>query len=217
MKKILIKNLLACILVLTGWGNLEAQKIYMMGDSHVGSKIYPNKIEEVIKAKYPNIQFTYWHKNGLRFSNFSSNPEYYSKISSFKTNILILNLGTNEAYTNRFSSKNFQKNLDSFYTGLIKKMPDIKVVFITPYTNKLKANGTYTVNENNRQASDIIVEFVKSHPNTYVVDINAKAGTKFIDSPKLNRDKVHLTVEGYKMLGQEAGEDILKLDGLWTK
>lgn len=199
---------------MAGIASTKAHNIYMMGDSHVGSKLYPNKVEQMIRTKYPDIKFTYSYKNGLRFSHFNSNPEFYNKIASSNTDILILNLGTNEAYTNRFSSSNFKKHLEAFYSGLIKKMPDIKVVFVTPYTNVLKLKGTAQVNENNRLAADLLKEFVTTHPNTYVVDINEEVGSTFIDTPKLNRDKVHLSAEGYKMLGTMVGEDILKIPNL---
>ena len=205
------------MLLLGGIPVVSAQNIYMMGDSHVGSKVYPNKVEEMIRSKYPDIKFTYWFKNGLFFSNFSSNPNYYSKISDFKTDILVLNMGTNEAYTEKFSPENFRKHLSSFYEGLIKRMPYIKVVFVTPFTNKLKVKGKFKVNENNSLASDEILSFVADHPDTYAIDINEEAGTSFIDTPGLIRDNVHLTLEGYRILGERVGEDLLDIPELWPR
>ena len=215
MLKNLVKFLLISLLVATSMEGAMAQRIYMMGDSHVGSKIYPRKIEEVIQSKYPDIQFSYWYKNGLRFSNFKTNSEYYNRIDAFKPDILILNMGTNEAYTNRYSSSRFEQNLEGFYAGLIKKLPEVKVVFITPYTNKLKVEGGYEINNNNRKVSDEILEFVKTHPNTYAVDINGEVGTKFVNSPKLIRDNVHLTADGYNILGEQVGKSLLEIENLW--
>ena len=193
---------------------ISAQKIFMIGDSHVGSKIYPKKVEEVVKSKNPDAQLAYSYKNGLRFSTLESNPENLKAMVSFKPEILLVNLGTNEAFTNKFSPSRLKKGMESFYSVVKKKLPDVKVVFITPYTNKIKDNGSLKVNTSNRAAADVMLEFVEENPGTYVIDINEKIGNKFIDSPKLIRDNVHLTVDGYKMLGKEVGEGLLEIPGI---
>lgn len=215
MNKILTK-VLFCFMAAMTWMPALSQNIYMIGDSHVGSKLYPKKIEEVIAKKYPDIKFGYTWKNGLRFSTYSTTSDIVRAVKNFKPDILIVNLGTNEAYTDRFSATKLQKGIEAFYTAVKAKFPDIKIVFITPYTNKLKLKDSVKVNETNRAAADEIVKFVKSHPeDTYVVDVNKIVGTKYIDSPKLIRDGVHLTVEGYKDLGQIVGQSMLELDGLF--
>ena len=211
----LSKILFTLLIPLVASATISAQKIYMMGDSNVGSKLYPDKVEQVIKTKHPGIQFKYSFKNGMRFAHFKSSPEFYNRITTYKPDILILNLGTNDSYTEHFSVKNFNRDMEAFYTTITKKLPDIKIVFVTPYTVILKLKTGNKVNKNSRVASDEILKFVKTHPNTYAVDVNETFGTTFIDSPKLNRDKIHLTVEGYNMLGKEVGDGINKLAGLW--
>lgn len=196
---------------------MAAQKIYMVGDSHVGSKIYPKNIESTIKTKYPNAQLSYSYKNGLRFSTFESTSDIVRALVGFKPDIVVTNLGTNEAYTNRFSASKLKKGMESFYAFLKKKLPDVKLVLVTPYTNKLKLNGKFETNNNNRLAADEIIKFAKDHPDVYVVDANMEFGTKFIDSPKLIRDNVHLKVPGYEMLGKKVGEEMLAIPALWTK
>ena len=215
MKTFLKRILFFLILAVGAMEPVAAQRVYMTGDSNVGSKLYPDLVEKEIRTKHPGIQFKYSFKNGMRFSHFKSSEEYYNRIVAFKPDILILNLGTNDAYTEQFSVKKFQKDMETFYSGLIKRLPNVKVVFVTPYPNILKLKTGEKVNKNNRVASDEILQFVKTHPNTYAVDVNETFGTTFIDSPKLNRDKIHLTVQGYNMLGKEVGEGINRLAGLW--
>lgn len=209
------------IIILTGFLSLPAQKIFMTGDSHVFSKIYPQKIEEIFRTEHPEIEFSWWAKNGICFYSFNSHPEYFDSIFAFRPDILIVHLGTNGAYANNFSREAFRHEMENFYSVLVDSLPEVKVVFVTPFTNKrrkYRKKGKWYVNNNNRAASDEIISFVNEHPSTYFIDNNAEAGTKFLESRTLTRpDNVHLTALGYNILGEEVGAQLLKLDNLWIK
>lgn len=192
----------------------------MTGDSHVFAKVYPEKTEEILRSRHPDIDFSYWAKNGICFYSFNSHPEYYDSIFSFKPDILIVHLGTNGAYDNAFTKPAFRKEMDNFYKTLTDTLPEVKVVFVTPFTNKkrkYRKKGKWRVNYRNREVADVIVDFVKHHPNTYVIDNNAKEGMIFLKSPDLIKpDNVHLTEEGYEKLGTDVATEILDFDGLWV-
>ena len=197
-----------------------AQKVFMTGDSHVNSKIYPHKVEEILRSQHPDIDFNWWAKNGICFYSYKFNPEYYDSIFSFQPDILIVHLGTNGAYDTNFTRASFRQELNAFYDVLIHTLPDVKVVFVTPFTNKrrkYKKKGSWRINYKNRDVSDEIVAFVNGHPNTYVIDNNAEAGMMFLKSKGLiRRDNVHLTEAGYKVLGEQVGEEILSIEPLWS-
>ena len=192
----------------------------MTGDSHVFAKIYPQKVEEIIRSEHPDIEFSQWSKNGICFYSFNSTPEYYDSIFAFKPDILIVHLGTNGAYDNAFTRSSFRNEMEQFYSTLIDSLPDVKVVFVTPFTNKkrkYRKKGRWFVNTKNRDVADEIISFTEDHPGTFVIDNNAAAGMKFLKSRILIRpDNVHLTETGYNELGQEVGEEILKIEELWT-
>ena len=217
MRKTLILSL---VLVLTYVAGVNAQKIFMTGDSHVFAKIYPQTTEEVLRTQYPDMEFSYWAKNGICFYSFNTIPEYYDSIFAFQPEILIVHLGTNGAYDNNFSRQAFRQEMEKFYDTLTQNVPDVKVVFVTPFTNKKRKNrkkGRWHVNHKNRDVADEIIEFVKVHPNTFVIDNNAEAGMMFLKSPGLIRpDNVHLTEEGYTLLGKTIGNEILEIEELWS-
>lgn len=200
---------------------LSAQKVFMTGDSHVFAKVYPNKIEEIIRAQNPDMEFGWWAKNGICFYSFNSTPEYFDTIFSFKPEILIVHLGTNGAYANNFTRKAFREEMEKFYSTLTDSLSDVKVVFITPFTNKKRKNrkkGRWHVNMKNRDVADEIIEFTKAHPSTYVIDNNAEAGMMFLKSPALIRpDNVHLTEDGYNTLAEMVGIKLLEIPDLWQK
>lgn len=198
----------------------HAQKIFMTGDSHVFAKIYPSTTESIIRTEHPDITFDWWAKNGICFYSFNSNPEYFDSIFKIEPDILLVHLGTNGAYANNFTRQAFRKEMEAFYATLTETLPDIKVVFITPFTNKkrkFRKKGKWRVNYKNREVSDEIIAFVNDHPHTFVIDNNASVGMKYLKSPSLIRqDFVHLTEEGYRNLGTEVGKEILNIQNLWA-
>lgn len=221
MSSFLRKIIIGVFLVLAGFRTLGAQKVFMTGDSHVFSKIYPQKVENILCNEHKDIEFSSWSKNGICFHSFNSNPEYYDSIFAFHPEILIVHLGTNGAYANNFKGKTFRKEMENFYATLTDTLPEVKVVFVTPFTNKkrkYRRRGKWYVNHKNRDASDEIISFVKEHPQTYVIDNNAEVGMKFLKSRTLIRpDNVHLTALGYNMLGEQVGTRLLEIGDLWNK
>lgn len=198
-----------------------AQKVFMTGDSHVFAKIYPAKTEEMIRTQHPDIDFGWWAKNGICFYSFNKTPEYYDSIFSFHPDILIVHLGTNGAYDNNFTRASFRDEMERFYATLTDTLPEVKVVFVTPFTNKkrkYKKKGRWRVNNKNRDVADEIIAFVNDHPYTFVIDNNAEVGMKFLKSRTLIRpDNVHLTEAGYTLLGEQVGKEILEINELWTE
>lgn len=193
----------------------------MTGDSHVFAKIYPSKIEEIIREKYPDAEFGYWAKNGICFYSFNNTPEYFDSIFQFKPEILIVHLGTNGAYDNAFTKEAFRGEMEKFYSTLTDTLPDVKVVFVTPFTNKkrkYRKKGKWRVNNVNRLASDVIVEFANDHEGTYAIDNNLEAGMMYLNNRGLIRpDNVHLTETGYKKLGEQVGKRLMEFEGLWPE
>lgn len=199
--------------------SLYSQRVFMTGDSHVFAKIYPQKVEEILRASHPDMDFGWWAKNGICFYSFQTNPEYWDSIMAFQPEILIVHLGTNGAYANNFTRHAFREEMEAFYSTLTEQFPDVKVVFVTPFTNKKRKKrkkGRWFVNHRNRDVADEIIAFVGDHPATFVIDNNAEVGMSFLKNRQLIRpDNVHLTEAGYEKLGTQVGNEILEIADLW--
>lgn len=199
--------------------SMNAQRVFMTGDSHVFSKVYPNKIEEILLTQHPDIHFAWWAKNGICFYSFKSNPEYYDSIFAFKPELLIVHLGTNGAYANNYTRKALREDMEQFYSTLTDSLPEVKVVFVTPFTNKKRKNrkkGRWQINYKNGEISEEIKAFVNDHPGTYVIDNNGEAGLMYLKNRNLiRRDNVHLTEAGYEVLGSQVGRHLLEIEEIW--
>lgn len=221
MKLINKIRLVALFLSLSVFLSVYPKKVFMIGDSHVFGKVYPNTTSEVLKKAHPETEFSYWGKNGICFYSLNSNPEYLDSLYSFSPDIVIIHLGTNGAYASNFTRKAFRNEMETFFATFRDSLPDCQVVFVTPFTNKrrkYKKKGRWHINNRNRDAADEIIEFVGAHPNTFVVDNNAEVGMKFLQSRNLiRRDNVHLTPEGYVQLGTMVANEILQIPELWSR
>lgn len=191
-----------------------ALNVYMTGDSHVCSNFYPETVGDILVDGDPEIDFSYWGKIGASFETFNTTPDFMERIYKAKPEILIVHLGTNDCYSDPFKRDWFLDNLTEFYESVSQRFPDCKFVFVTPFFNKFK-NGK--LNPYNRDCADAYLEFQKEHDNVFVVDNNADFGMCFLDggAKLIRHDNVHLTEEGYKLLGEQVAQAIIDLDTLW--
>ena len=192
-----------------------AFNIYMTGDSHVCSNYYPERVGDILVDADPEIDFSYWGKVGATFETFNTTPPYMDKIYDAAPDILIVHLGTNDSYSDPFKKDWFVDNLNTFYENVKSGCPDCMIVFITPFYNKLK-NGK--VNGSTRECADAYIDFGADHDDVFIVDNNADYGMYFLDggAELIRNDGVHLTMEGYKDLGDQVGQEIIDIDALWV-
>lgn len=199
--------------------NISAQKVFMLGDSHVFAKIYPHKTEELIKDAFPDSQFEFWGKNGAEFVTYNENPSYLQSLFDFNPDILIVHLGTNDSYGKTFNPEYFSNSMEIFYSMIKEKMPECKIILVTPFINKRWLNKKRTkwkVNDKTRICSDEMTKFAESHPDTFIVDNNAEVGMSFLKNRRLIRpDNVHLTEAGYSLLGKQVADAALSIEQIW--
>lgn len=200
----------------------------MTGDSHVSAKVYPREVKRVIEEAHPEAVFTHWGKGGAGFYTFNDTPEYMDSIYTASPDILIVHLGTNGCYNVPLDPEKTYNDIEVFYNNVKTHLPECRMVFVTPFYNKNreilssegdeKVYGPWKVNEKTRACSDVIVDFANRHPGVLVIDNNADAGTVFFDRPGLIRqDNIHLTQEGYELLGRQVAEKLLGLGELWQR
>ena len=222
MKKKIILTVCAVIVCLSA----VSQKIFITGDSHVAIKVYPQEVKKIVEASKPSATVDYWGKGGAGFYTFNETPGYMDSIYNANPDILVVHLGTNGCYNVPLDSEKTLNDIETFYKNLRERMPECKIVFVTPFYNKNrdvisaegdeKIYGPWKLNEKTRACSDIIVAFANLQPNTYVIDNNADAGSVFHDFPGLIRqDNIHLTPQGYELLGQQVAGKLLEIEELW--
>lgn len=190
--------------------------VFMVGDSHVCSKIYPKGVGALLRQKSPNIDFSFFGKIGAGFYTYNESPAAMEKIYDARPDVLIVHLGTNDSFTPRFNPQRFLGDVTVFYDNVKRRLPQCKVVFVTPFYNKI--NRKKGVNKSPRQCADALLRFAESRPDVFVADHNASHGMHFLNNvgPLMRRDCVHLTEQGYEVLASQVGAELLEINGLWS-
>lgn len=201
--------------------SLSAQKIFMLGDSHVFGKIYPEKTAQILNQTFPESQFEYWGKNGAEFVTYNQNPEYLNTLFDFRPEILIVHLGTNDSYGFSFDPTHFRRSMEVFCQTIREQLPDCKIVMVSPFMNKRWLNKKRTkwrVNTLTRQCSNVMKDFAASDSTLFFIDNNSAAADTFVGNYQLvRRDNVHLTEAGYNLLAIQVAQSLLAMPGLWQK
>lgn len=192
---------------------VSAQKIFMTGDSHVSIKKYPTRVGELLAERVPQARFDFWGIGGAGFYTFIK-PQNMARLTDEKPDVLIVHLGTNDSYAHKFKRDFIQSNVTEFYNLFHAACPTTKIVFVTPFYNKNKKNGQWNLNGNTRLCAELLGNFVKTHPGTYLIDNNSTNGMDFIDNDWIRPDFVHLTDEGYRQLARQVTDALLDIPGI---
>ena len=147
MNKIILT---AVVAFLVGFA-AQAQRVFMTGDSHVNSKIYPNTVEQILREEMPDLEFAYNCKVGAGFYTFNKSEELMKPIMDFAPEVLVVHLGTNDSYMKNFDPQRFLRTVTTFYDNIKAACPECRLVFVSPFYNKLKDK---TLNESTRACAD---------------------------------------------------------------
>lgn len=189
--------------------------VFMAGDSHVCSRVYPERVGEILEDADPEIFFDYGGKTGAGFYTYNDSPHLMQEIYDANPDVLVVHLGTNDSYTPNFHAGKFLNDVTKFYDNVMRRFPNCKIVLVTPFFNRLK-NGS--LNTSTRKCAQACCEFAEKHENAFVVDNNAEYGMFFLDGGDeiIRPDGVHLTVKGYTELADQVSQGLINIDALWV-
>ena len=154
--------------------------------------------------------------NGATFGTYNMIPGFANDIARFEPSLIILSLGTNEAY-NKITADEFKQEARLLITDLQRTCPNAEILLTTPSETqnkhvrktgkrrKRRTVTTYTINAKVKAMRDAIIE-VAEEMNLPVYDFYKVAGgsgasNKWFADEYLNRDHIHLTRAGYTLQG----------------
>ena len=152
--------------------------------------------------------------NGAMYENYASIPDFTPQAAALHPDIVIISLGTNEAFGSRADAMVIRRNIDMLVSSLQKDMPEIPVLLTTPaecqkrIRGRRRKGGRRTYFAVNRQISDvrdIILNYAgdKGLPvwDWYMVSGGTGSSSKWVRSGLMARDRIHCTAEGYRIQG----------------
>lgn len=147
----------------------------------------------------------------------SAEARHYLKIKSdesLKTlglDLIIISLGTNDCYE-ASGVESFASNLTEFVAKIREQIPDVAILLTTPSDCWYKRKH---VNKRMKEARNIIKEVAKQNNcavwDWYEVMGGEGASSKWLDRQLMQKDRVHLTLNGYYLQGD------LLFNALWSE
>lgn len=210
--------------------------ILHLGDSHIKPGYASRPIRDELESKYGDkINFTHYGVNGASFVSFTK-PNNIANIVAKTPDIVIISLGTNDSYSNRFNAENFKYEVQRFIKTLQQSLPNVKLIFTTPPASYLRqanrsvighrgkgrrrrpiysSTTSYTFNKHTTSASDVIKNVAKTHGYAFI-DLNSAIGKidqaeEWIDYGLMSKDRVHYTTEGYKAHGTYIASQVAEI------
>ncbi len=150
----------------------------------------------------PGISYSASGVNGARVDTYFRCQNFYRDLTYLNPDLLIISLGTNEAFSAEFNAREFSRNMDSLLLGIREVAPDLPILLTTP--------GDSFRNQKPNTANATAGNVIKANAFAYscsVWDFYAvMGGFQAINQWKANNlcqpDMLHLTPKGYSVQGE---------------
>ena len=156
----------------------------------------------LLENEQPGILYNNIGINGAEFRHYNKNRKLQMQMALLHPNLIIISLGTNEAYAPRYSNADFYNQIDSLITNLKLKNPDASFIITTPGDSNKKRKYK---NPNNLKAANTIIDYCNKHHLVYWNWFAIMGGTGVINKWALkgltSKDKLHLSRKGYEIQG----------------
>lgn len=172
--------------------------------------------------------------NGATFDTYNRIGDMGNAVAAFRPAIVILSLGTNEAFGN-ISPEALYRNIDRLVTDIRRANPEAAILLTTPMecqrsvysttTRQVKGRGRakktvqsrtkgYQINAKVKEERDVILKYGRNkHIATfdwYTVAGGDGASRRWIDADLFSRDRVHHSVKGYRLQGRMLYEAVTR-------
>jgi lysophospholipase L1-like esterase len=149
--------------------------------------------------------------NGAEYRHYLKNPLFFQQLTELSPDLVIISLGTNEAYHPRFNADTFALQVDSMIQRIIVFCPGADILLTTP-GDALRARKY--PNKNNKEAGKILIKMSEKYTLAYwdlfkVMGGNGSINTWFMKG-LTSKDKLHLNRRGYQLQGEMMTRAILK-------
>ncbi len=138
--------------------------------------------------------------NGAEFRHYIPEKPLFDEMQSLKPNLLIISLGTNEAYGKNFNADEFTRQIDSLLLMVRAQQPNLPVLLTLP-GDALK-RSKYK-NPNNRKAGAALKAYAEAKGLAWFDTMDAMGGKgsilKWAKRGLTSKDKLHLSRKGYQV------------------
>lgn len=150
--------------------------------------------------------------DGATYSSYVRINGFSKQLKDFNPQLVIISLGTNEAYGNITA---LESNLDKLVQSIRQENPDVKILLTTPLETHKKAGGSYVVQSGIASVRNVIMSYGKAHHiavwDFYTVGGGQGAASRWLNAKYMNTDHLHLVSKGYNFMGELLSNALLKV------
>ena len=143
--------------------------------------------------------------NGAEFRHYNMSKYFMEQLPYLNPDLVIVSLGTNDAYPARFNSTAFYNHIDTLISNIKRTNPNACVLFTTPPDSYRKARRGKVKNPNMKSARMVMIKYCLQHNLAYwdLYEIMGGYGSmaKWYSSGLAAKDHVHFTGKGYLIQG----------------
>ena len=154
----------------------------------------------VLTNDKPGIIYHTIGSNGARYTDYTHSKYFIQQLAELKPDLVIISLGTNEAFSKKFNPDYFENDMDSMITNIKQVAPGTDFLLTTP--NDAFRSRRYK-NPDIADAVDVIKREAKKYDAAYWDFYHIMGGygsmQKWYQRHLCQKDHVHFTAGGYTL------------------
>ena len=166
-----------------------------------------------LESQTPGVTVHTLGHNGATYQTYLKD-HFTGSVSKLKPDLIIISLGTNDAM-GRVSSSAVRSSVRCLVDQLRRNCPDTRIVLSTPLMSYVtRRRGRTAPNPNVKLVSRAITEEAKAlgvgYIDTFEIFGGERGADRLVADGLLRSDRIHLTTEGYKALGNSIADALAK-------
>lgn len=152
--------------------------------------------------------------NGAEYRHYNLSKYFLQQFSYLNADLVIISMGTNEAFYGGFDKELFYRNIDSLVSGIKNINPNAAVLLTTPGDSFKKSRKGRVKNPDMKIAEETIINYCLAHNIAYWDLYQVMGGygsmAKWYAAKLSAKDRVHFSGRGYQIQGDLLYQAFLK-------
>ena len=150
--------------------------------------------------------------NGATFASYLSIDGFGQQLKDLDPQLVIISLGTNEAYG---KTSSLESNINALISKIKTECPNVKFLLTTPIETHKKGRHGYVTQSGIIEVRKIIMDYAKKNNiptwDFYTVAGGKGAARKWLASQHMSSDHLHLLKKGYHFMGNLLAKAFIKM------